>query len=147
MRKTLILLVAVLALGTWAAAQTYGQAATGSNGQQTLTITHGPVVEQVTSNSAIVAWTTNVPSSAVLHYGTAANSLSQTAEEAWGGQRNSNQTDTHRVTIQNLQPNTTYYIQAESGQGLNTGTGQRSQIVTIHTTAQGAPPVSYPNGR
>ena len=41
----------------------------------------------------------------------------------------------------------TYYVQAESGQGQGTGTGQRSGVVTIHTTAPGAPPQSYPNGR
>ena len=147
MKKVLILLVAVLALGTWAAAQTYGQVGQSSGQPQTLTITHGPVVEQVGDTQAIVAWTTNVPSSAVLHYGTDAKNMTQTAEEAWGGQQNSNQTDTHRVTLKGLQPNTTYYIQAESGQGQGTGTGQKSQIVTIHTTATGAPPVSYPNGR
>ncbi len=147
MKKTLLLFVVVLVLGAWGVAQTYGQSSPANSQQQTLTITHGPVVEQVTSNSAIVAWTTNVPSSAVLHYGTDPNNLTQAAQEAWGGQQNSNQTDTHRVTVNGLQPNTTYYVQAESGQGQGTGTGQKSQVVTIHTTATGAPPVSYPNGR
>lgn len=142
MRRASLLLVALLAFGTWALAQT-------ANSSQQLQITHGPVIEQVTSNSAIVAWTTNVPSSAVLHYGTSSdpNAMTQTAEESWGGQQNTNQTDTHRVTIQNLQPNTTYYIQAESGQGQGTGTGQKSSVVSLHTSAPGAPPQQYPNGR
>ena len=133
-----MLLLVLFAFGAWAVAQ---------NTSQPLQITHGPVVEQVTSNSAIVAWTTSAPSSAVLHYGTSndPNSMNQAAEEAWGGQQ-SGQGTTHRVTVQNLQPNTTYYLQAESGQAQGNGTGQKSQVITIHTTAQGAPPVQYPNG-
>ncbi len=134
------MLLLLLACGAWAAAQT---------SSQPLQITHGPVVEEVTANSAIVAWTTNVPSSAVLHYGTSndPNTWNQAAEQAWGGQRNANSTTTHRVTLQSLQPNTTYYLQAESGQAQGTGTGQKSQVITIRTTAPGAPPLHYPNGR
>jgi Purple acid Phosphatase, N-terminal domain len=145
MKKLLLLSLIVLAIGAVGAAQTYGQGP--NSGARSLSITHGPVVEQVTDKQAIVAWTTNVPSSAVVHYGTNPNRLTQITEQAWGGQQNANQTDTHRVTITGLQPNTTYYVQAESGQGQGTGTGQRSGIVTIHTTAPGAPPQSYPNGR
>ncbi len=139
MRKASMLVLVLLAFSAWAVAQSTSQA---------LQITHGPVVEQVSSNSAIVAWTTNVPSSAILHYGTGNNpaTWSQSAEEAWGGQQAGGKT-THRVTVQNLQPNTTYYLQAESGQGQGTGTGQKSSVVTIHTPAQGAPPLQYPNGR
>ncbi len=134
-----MLLLLLLAFGAWAMAQTTSQQ---------LQITHGPIVEQATSNSAIVAWTTNLPSSAVLHYGTNSdpNSWNQAAEQAWGGQQ-SGQGTTHRVTIQNLQPNTTYYIQAESGQAQGSGTGMKSSVVTFRTPAQGAPPVQYPNGR
>lgn len=138
MRKVSMLALLLLALGTWAVAQT---------ANQPLQITHGPVVEQVTSNSAIVAWTTSAPSSAILHYGTTNNpaSWNQAAEQAWGGQQSAQGT-THRVTVQNLQPNTTYYLQAESGQAQGSGTGTKSSVVTIRTTAQGAPPLQYPNG-
>ena len=145
MKKTLLFFLVVLALGALGAAQTYGQGPQTS--AQAVKITHGPVVEQVTDKQAIVAWTTNVPSSAVVHYGTNPNSLTQTAEQSWGGQQNANSTDTHRVTIKGLQPNTTYYVQVDSGQGQGTGTEQKSQVVTIHTTASGAAPQAYPNGR
>lgn len=140
MRKASMLLLVLLAFGAWALAQ---------NRPQALQITHGPVVEQVSSNSVIVAWTTNVPSSAVLHYGTNPDpkTWNRAAQEAWGGQQNPNQSSTHRVTVQGLQPNTTYYLQAESGNAQGTGTGQKSQVITIRTTAQGTPPVAYPNGR
>ncbi len=138
MRKASLLLLVLLALGAWAVAQSTPQA---------LQITHGPIVEQVTSNSAIVAWTTNVPSSAIVHYGQSndPSKLTQTAEEAWGGQQAAGKT-THRVTIQNLQPNTLYFLQVESGQGQGTGTGQKSSLMAIQTTAPGAPPIAYPHG-
>jgi hypothetical protein len=145
MKKTLLLFAIVVALGALGAAQTYGQSP--QTGAQALRITHGPVIEQVTDKQAIVAWTTNVPSSAVVHYGTNPNSLTQTAEQAWGGQQNANKTDTHRVTLKGLQPNTTYYVQVDSGQAQGTGTEEKSPVVTIHTTAPGAAPQDYPNGR
>ncbi|MBV9609538.1 MAG: fibronectin type III domain-containing protein [Acidobacteria bacterium] len=144
-KNVLPLFLIVFAAGGLCLAQSYGQSP--QSGTQALTITHGPVIEQVTDKQAVVAWTTNVPSSAVVHYGTTPKSLTQTAEQSWGGQQNANRTDTHRVTIKGLQPNTTYYIQVESGQAQGSGTGEKSPVVTIHTTAPGAAPESYPNGR
>src|SRR5581483_9402772 len=97
MKKTVLLFTAAIALSALAFAQSYGLGSSHSG--QALSITHGPVIEQVTSNQAVIAWSTNVASSAVVHYGTDPNNLSQTAEQAWGGQQNANRTDTHRVTI------------------------------------------------
>lgn len=78
-------------------------------------ITNGPVVEHVTDTTAEIAWSTNVNAGTTLRYGTDPSHLDQAAGMPWGGL-------THRVTIKNLQPNTTYYFKAESAQGQGTGT-------------------------
>ena len=94
--------------------------------QQNVQITKGPSVEQSTPNSAVVAWSTNVNASTILKYGTDANNLNQTAQAPWGGL-------THRVHINNLQPNTTYYMQVESTQGSGTGTAAVSGVSQFQT--------------
>lgn len=78
-------------------------------------ITNGPVVEHVTDTTAQIAWSTNVNAGTTLRYGSDPSHLDQTSGMPWGGL-------THRVTIKNLQPNTTYYFKAESAQGQGTGT-------------------------
>lgn len=85
---------------------------TASNAVQ---ITNGPVVEVVTDTTVQIAWSTNVNAGTTLRYGTDPSHLEQTAGMPWGGL-------THRVTVKNLQPNTTYYFKAESAQGQGTGT-------------------------
>jgi Purple acid Phosphatase, N-terminal domain/Repeat of unknown function (DUF5648) len=104
---------------------------------QPLTITNGPVVEDVAANSAEIAWTTNTGGSSVIRYGTDPNNLSQTAQESYqSGQ--AGQHVTHRVKIKNLQPGTTYYYQVLSGQGQGTGTQVQSQVGQFTTSASGA---------
>ena len=99
-------------------------------------IIDGPRVESVGPTSAIVAWTTNTGGSSILRYGTNASSLSQTAESPYtqaaaGGHA------THRVHINNLKPNTTYYFMVDSGQGQGTGTEARSQVGSFSTKSPG----------
>lgn len=91
-----------------------------------LKITHGPSVEYTSANSAIVAWSTNVSSGTVVKFGTDRNDLSRKAEAPWGAL-------THRVTLKNLQPDTTYYFQVDSPQGAGTGTQAQSQIQQFQT--------------
>lgn len=77
-------------------------------------ITSGPVVESVTANTAVIAWSTNLSGSAVVRYGDNRESLEQTGKMAlgtYGGQQQNN-AYVHRVTIRNLKPNTTYYYEA-----------------------------------
>jgi phosphodiesterase/alkaline phosphatase D-like protein len=105
---------------------------------QQLQITKGPVVESTTNNSATIAWSTNTSASTVLNYGTDPNNLTQTVQAPWGGL-------THRVTIQNLQPGTTYYYQVTSAQGQGTGTGAISSVQSF--TTQGTPSASNTNGQ
>jgi hypothetical protein len=74
------------------------------------------------NGSAIVTWNTNVPASAVVHYGADPNSLTQTAEAPWGG-------TTHTVTVNNLNPGVEYYFQVQSGQAQGSGTGITSPVI------------------
>lgn len=83
--------------------------------EQKLVITNGPVVENVTDTTAQIAWSTNVSSSTILHYGTDPVQLNGVASMPWGAL-------THRIQLKNLKSNTLYYFRAESGQGLGTGT-------------------------
>jgi phosphodiesterase/alkaline phosphatase D-like protein len=95
------------------------QASNNGQGGSQLSITNGPVVEHVADTNATVAWSTNLPASTIVKYGTDQNNLNQTAQEAWG------QT-THRVQLKNLQPNTQYYFSVHSAQGRN-APGQRAE--------------------
>src|SRR6266849_2796045 len=87
------------------------QAAAGS---QVLAIVKGPAIEFVTPNAVVIDWSTDVRSSSIVHYGKDKNNLDQTAEAPWGS-------SFHRVTIQNLDPSTTYYFAVESSQAEGTG--------------------------
>jgi phosphodiesterase/alkaline phosphatase D-like protein len=89
-------------------------------------ITNGPLVENATATSATIAWSTNVNASTILKYGTDAKNLTQRAETPWGGL-------THRITLQNLQPDTTYYFQVQSSEGQGTGTSAASSITEFKT--------------
>jgi len=77
-----------------------------------LKITNGPVLEHVGADTAVVAWSTDLPSSSIVKYGTSPNDLNKRAEEAWGA-------TTHRVELKNLKPNTRYYFSVHSAQGKN----------------------------
>jgi phosphodiesterase/alkaline phosphatase D-like protein len=96
-------------------------------------ITNGPVMKDTTRNSAEVAWSTDAPGSSVVKYGTSPNALNETAEEPWGGKRESNGDYNHTVWIKNLKPDTTYYYKVETGQGLGTGTEADSRTGQFRT--------------
>jgi phosphodiesterase/alkaline phosphatase D-like protein len=87
-------------------------ASNSHNGDNNFRITNGPVLERVADTSVLVAWSTNLPSSSIVKYGTDPNNLTQTRQEAWG------QT-THRIELKNLQPGTRYYFSVQSAQGTN----------------------------
>ena len=105
------------------------QADAGAAADATVKITNGPVVEAVSVNSATVAWSTNRRGSSRVNYGTDANNLTQLAEASWGQGGL-----THRVQLKNLQPNTTYYFQVETGQAQGTGGEVQSQNIQTFTT-------------
>ncbi len=92
-------------------------------------ITDGPRVEYTSANSAIIAWSTNAPSSSVVRYG-ANGRLDQTARAPYTS-------GTHRVTIRGLNPGTTYSFVVDSGQAMGTGTNVRSGMMTFSTRGAG----------
>jgi phosphodiesterase/alkaline phosphatase D-like protein len=93
-------------------------------------ITGGPNVEYVGQDKAIVAWSTNRRGSSTVRYGTDPNSLTQTAQAAWGG-------NPHRVTITGLKPKTQYYFAVESSQAEGTGQAAKSQPARFETVGAG----------
>jgi hypothetical protein len=93
-------------------------------------ITNGPVVENVTDTTAQIAWSTNVNAGTTLHYGADPSHLDLTAGMPWGGL-------THRVTLKDLKPNTTYYFRAESSQGQGTGTQAQTEQASFQTRPAG----------
>lgn len=109
-------------------------AAWGQN-PQAVRITNGPVVKQQAGGVAEISWSTNVPGSSVVKYGTNPSALDQTAQAPWGGTKQPNGDYTHSVWVKNLQPNTTYHFTVESGQAQGTGTEVKSPPQQFQTTA------------
>jgi hypothetical protein len=77
-------------------------------------ITNGPIIETIGPNNATIAWTTNTQSSSIVRYGTDPNSLTQTAQGSWSASG-------HRVTLNNLRPNTRYFFEVISTQAPQRG--------------------------
>jgi len=122
----MVALVAALlmsALGAW---PLHSQPATDDPDLKAVQITNGPVVENVTETTAVIAWSTNVNAGTVLRYGDDPRRLEQTASMPWGGL-------THRVNLKDLAPNTTYYYRAESPNAQGTGTMAQSPLESFKT--------------
>jgi hypothetical protein len=123
-----IALTLLLAMSNWGIAQV--SSSTNSNDDDTVyepvKITQGPVVEDVTDSTAIIAWSTNVNSGTTLRYGDDPDNLVKTAQMPWGG-------FTHRVFLKDLKPGTQYYFQAESAQGQGTGTKATAELKSFQT--------------
>jgi phosphodiesterase/alkaline phosphatase D-like protein len=106
--------------------------------QSQVRITQGPKVEHTSATTAIIAWSTDASSGTLVKYGTDPDNLTQQAGMPWGG-------FTHRVTLKDLKPNTTYYFQVISGQAQGSGTTTSSDVAQFQTTAQtsaSTPPTS-----
>src|SRR5215813_5183677 len=84
-------------------------------------IIDGPVVERVGDTWATIAWTTNTGGSSVVRFGTDPDRLRQMAQSPYADDDRS-RAQNHRVQLNNLRPNTTYYYIVDSGQGEGTGT-------------------------
>ncbi len=127
--KTLLgMLTVIAALGSWAGVQKESAPADDAPPSIAVQITSGPVVENVTDTTAVIAWSTNVNAGTVLRYGTDPNHLDQTAGMPWGGL-------THRVNLKDLKPDTKYYFQAESPKGQGTGTSAAAPASSFRTKA------------
>ena len=99
--------------------------------QSQVQITQGPKVEHADATTAIIAWSTNVSAGTAVKYGTDSAHLSQSAAMPWGG-------FTHRVTLRDLKPNTTYYFQVISDHAQGSGTNIASSVSQFQTAAQNA---------
>lgn len=100
-------------------------------------ITSGPTIETLDDHSAVVAWGTNVQGSSRVEYGLNGNDLAQVAEAPWGAGGL-----THRVRMDNLRPNTTYYFTIETEQARGSGReveGRRTY--SFRTLPNGAGPI------
>jgi phosphodiesterase/alkaline phosphatase D-like protein len=92
-------------------------------------VTRGPVVEYASDHDAVIAWTSKNPVDMQARFGTAANSMNQTADAV----ENPHGTN-HRVKLNNLQPSTIYYYQMSyAGQPVGA-------MHTFKTVPKGAPP-------
>jgi Purple acid Phosphatase, N-terminal domain len=92
-----------------------------------IAITAGPTIQFADDRSAVITWTTAVAAPSALYYGTTQSNLTQSAF----GDPNTMQ---HRVYLNNLVSNSTYYIQVDTG-------SPSSPIRTFQTVASGASPV------
>jgi phosphodiesterase/alkaline phosphatase D-like protein len=77
--------------------------------QNKVRITNGPLFEQIRPDSVTIAWSTNMPSSSLIRYGTDPHKLELTEKAAWAPA-------THRVILHDLYPDTHYYFMIESSQ-------------------------------
>jgi len=132
MRNSKAVIAAIL-LGLLGFVGVYAQSSADADSLPPVRITHGPVVESVTSSTAIIAWSTNVNSGTTLRYGTSANHLDQGAGMPWGG-------FTHRVYLKDLQPGTKYFFQAESGKAQGTGTSAIADVMAFETRSNAIAP-------
>jgi hypothetical protein len=92
-----------------------------------IAITNGPTIQFADDRSAVITWTTAVAAPSALYYGTIPSNLNQSAF----GEPN---TTNHRVYLNNLAANSTYYIQVDTG-------SPSSPIRTFQTVASGAAPI------
>jgi len=109
-----------------------GQGEAGEAKEAAVKITNGPRVEGTGADWAEIACATNSASGSVVHYGTDANNLSQTAQSPYVDKENASY-QIHRVKVTGLKPKTTYFYVVDSGHGEGTGTEAKSQVAQFQT--------------
>jgi phosphodiesterase/alkaline phosphatase D-like protein len=100
-----------------------------------LKIVDGPNIESLTDTHVQIAWSTDVEASALVRYGTSQNKLDQVVRQKWGGYK-TQRSAVHRLQLQNLKPNTTYYYQVESGDGWHKANNTAQSDVRAFTTKE-----------
>jgi phosphodiesterase/alkaline phosphatase D-like protein len=134
LRMKMFGLFVALALALPLAAQKPEPESAQAQKSQAERITNGPVVEGVGDTWAVIAWTTNTGGSTVVKYGTDQNNLSETAQAPYADNEKT-VAQNHRVRLNNLKPNTTYFFAVVSGQGEGTGTEAKSPVGQFKTKA------------
>src|SRR3954471_11898972 len=126
MKRTILILAALLALAPWTLAQSNNtQAGTQNNTGDSVRVTSGPNVVSTTENSATIRWKTDDLASTNVKYGTDPNNMGQTQKHS-GGARD------HNVELTGLQPGTTYYFAIMTNDG---DVRQQGQFTTKGTSA------------
>lgn len=120
--------------GTTSARSQFTTQAAGYAQQSSVRITNGPLFEQITPDSATIAWSANMPSSFVVRYGTDPQQLNERKEAHWTP-------TTHRVVLRGLQPGTHYFFTIEPSQPPSapnqpTGSGLQSTLLASAPAAQ-----------
>ncbi|HEY4842913.1 MAG TPA: fibronectin type III domain-containing protein [Terriglobales bacterium] len=131
-----VLFISVFAL-CFAAGQskpgsTVGQNSASTQGQQSQDqqINNGPVAEYVSDSNCTIGWSTRVPGTMTVRYGTDPAKMTQTKEAV-----ESNDGRNHHVRIDGLTPDTRYYFRVlHAGEAI-------SGIGTFQTVAAGDPPI------
>ncbi len=95
-------------------------------------ITNGPIVETLKSDSATIAWATNLKSDSTVRYGAKRDLLNQVQTLPSDGK-----SMTHRVQLKNLEPGKTYYFRVQS-QSPESNHADDSKVLSFTTPAVGA---------
>ena len=92
-----------------------------------ISITRGPTIQYLDDTTAVISWTTNVPASNTLYYGTDSSNLLDTG----GDFKDATE---HRVHLSNLKPNTRYYFEFDEP-------SSTQPVANFTTTSPGAQPL------
>src|SRR5581483_9944304 len=129
--RTGTLMLFLASVVSWASGQTAGTTAMAANA---IRITNGPVVEYADDSLAVIYWTTNLPATGTVHFGTDPQKLDHVAAGATA------QTQ-HRVNVADLSASTRYYFVAELADPSGSGVPARSVAETVTTVAAGQPAI------
>ena len=149
MNRLLLKLAITTAVGSLLSPNpTVAQILPPQKGAQHVEITKGPELEIAYDDVAIIRWTTTNPRGtdehfAVVSYGTDPKELSQTAKSEIRLNRGHPET-IFRVRMQDLKPQTTYYYQVTSTDGVGKSDGVESPVNQFTTPAPGERIVAYP---
>jgi hypothetical protein len=138
MRKLLLILAIALTMAALFFPKPIGaQLVPPSKKATHVQITEGPSLESAQDTWAIITWTSNNPGGSdehfgVVHYGTNAKDLSQTAKSHIRLNQQHSYT-VFRVRVLNLQPYTTYYYTVDSMDPNGTSDGVKSPVKQFAT--------------
>ena len=149
MKRLLLKLAITAAVGSLLSSNpTVAQILPPQKGAEHIEITKGPELEIAYDDVAIIRWTTTNPRGtdehfAVVSYGTDPKELSQSAKSEIRLNRGHPET-IFRVRMQDLKPQTTYYYQVTSTNGVGRSDGVESPVNQFTTPAPGERIVAYP---
>src|SRR5262245_3094980 len=116
MKKIVVTLLMLFALGSWSIAQTESQKTDSDKSSSAHGIESGPTVD-VSDHSATIRWKTDDKAATIVKYGTDKNNLDKQVRHS-GGARD------HNVTLAELQPGTKYFYQIQKMSGETRAEGE-----------------------